>query len=171
MKERVPIWIIGYMGSGKSTVGKLLAERLACAFTDSDRRIEQESGRSIPELFASEGETAFRRRELHFVETLEPGKQIVSCGGGLPCFHNLMDILLSKGKVVYLEASVETLVKQLLNDPAHRPLLSGVDSEALPAAIRERLDARKTVYERADIILSVDNKPPEAIVEELLLLL
>jgi shikimate kinase len=169
MKERIPIWIIGYMGSGKSTVGQLLADRLGCAFTDSDHQIEQESGRSIPELFAGEGEAAFRKRELQFVEGISPDKQVVSCGGGLPCFHNLMERLLSMGRVVYLQASVETLTERLLNaGTGGRPLLGDVGHEALPEVVRKGLEARKRVYEQADIVLSVDGKTPEFIVEELL---
>lgn len=169
MKEHAPIWIIGYMGSGKSTVGQLLADRLRCSFTDSDRWIEQESGKSIPELFAGEGEAAFRTRELHFVEGLSPGMRVVSCGGGLPCFHHLMERLLSKGRVIYLEASVETLTERLRNDSGYRPLLASTDSEALPEVIHRGLEARKAVYGQADIVLSVDGKTPESIVEELLL--
>jgi len=162
------IWLIGYMGSGKSTVGLLLAERLGYDFTDSDRQIEELHKVTIAELFSGRGEPVFRNLEKQFVESISSGPCVVACGGGLPCFNNLMESLLHKGTVVYLEASPETLSDRLQHEMAIRPLLNGLSANELPAFIRERLAERSPVYNRATIILHTDNKFPETIVEELI---
>lgn len=164
-------WIIGFMGSGKSTTGCLLAERTDAVFTDTDQWIEAQTDKSVAEIFEQQGEAAFRLVEKQFVETFAAtsnGKHVVACGGGLPCYNDLIALLKATGTVVYLAASVETLAERLKASPEIRPLVKGLKDEALQHDIRQRLHTRKAIYEQADTIVHVDNKTPEAIIEEIL---
>lgn len=164
--DRKPVWIVGYMGSGKSTVGKRLASLLDLTFTDSDEWIESRSGKTIAEIFEQEGEASFREWERRFVDELPAERCIIACGGGLPCYNQLMDELLVTGWVIYLEASVTTLVRHLHGEREHRPLLKALTDGELSEVIRLRLEARDPVYRRAHCIVSIDGKAVKQIVEE-----
>jgi shikimate kinase len=169
-KKEELIWIIGYMGSGKSTVGRLLAERLGAAFTDSDEWIVHSSGKTVATLFELEGEISFRAREQQCAEAIISArreKHIVACGGGTPCHNDLIDRMLSSGTVIYLAASVSTLTQRLSEAPAGRPLLKGVDTDRLGKDIQERLKTRVPVYNQAHITVVTDGKTPETVVAEI----
>src|SRR4051812_8172478 len=106
----VNLYLVGFMGTGKSTVGRLVAQKLGFAVFDSDHEIEQREGRSIPEIFAKDGEPAFRALERRFIEEGHPASRVVvSCGGGLVVPIGMLELLQAKGVVICLHASLETI--------------------------------------------------------------
>lgn len=161
------IILIGFMGSGKSTVGRQLAAKLQLPFTDSDAWIEEQSATSVSRIFESEGEAVFRKWEQRYVEQLDEKEEVISCGGGLPCFHNLMTILQEKGKVIYLKTSVETLVSRLENERKNRPIVASIKDETLTEEITTRLASREPVYRQANVIIETDGKTIQEIVSEI----
>lgn len=150
------LYLIGFMGVGKSAVGGRLANALGYSFLDSDSVIEERIGKSIPEIFADEGEPAFRRYEHEFIDSGHPSEGcVVSCGGGLFVQAGMPEKLMVKGVVVCLSASVDTIVKRTQKSNA-RPLLSTENREA---RIRELFEKRMPVYMRAGICISTEGRP------------
>ena len=150
------IILIGYMGAGKTTIGKALSKELGIIFYDLDWYIESRMRKSVSEIFAERGEEGFRKIEYNMLhEVAEFENVIISCGGGTPCFFDNMDYLNQKGQVVYLKASPEVLYKHLQMAKVERPLLKGKSSEELIAFIREQLDKREPFYSKAKYTLDV----------------
>jgi shikimate kinase len=126
-----PIFLIGMMGSGKSSVGERLAKDLHLPFFDVDTIIEINKGVSVSTIFETEGELAFRMYEANFIDQLSAEPQIISCGGGLPCAPQMMEKLLNKGLVIFLAAPSAVLLERLKGEN-NRPLLkTAKDFEAL----------------------------------------
>ncbi len=146
--------LIGMPGAGKSTLGQALAVAYEVPFLDLDREIVRHEGRSIAAIFEAEGEGYFREREAAVLrEVVARAEQFVlATGGGTPCFHQNMEVLLATGLVLYLDAPVEALVQRMHRSATVRPLLSGApDAEALESRLRETLKARKQFYDRAPL--------------------
>jgi shikimate kinase len=144
------IILVGYMGSGKTTVGKALSKEMGMMFYDLDWYIESRMRKTVSELFAERGEEAFRKIEYNMLhEVAEFEDVIISCGGGTPCFFDNMDYLNQQGDVVYLKATPETLYKHLLMAKVERPLLKGKSPEELIAYITEHLKEREPFYQKA----------------------
>ena len=151
------IILVGYMGSGKTTVGKALSKETGMMFYDLDWYIESRMRKSVSQIFAERGEEGFRKIEYNMLhEVAEFEDVIISCGGGTPCFFDNMDYLNQQGEVVYLKATPETLYKHLLMAKIERPLLKGKSSEELIAYITEHLKERSPFYEKARYILDVN---------------
>lgn len=162
------IILIGFMGCGKTSVGIKLSYRLKRTFLDTDKQIERRQGRSIRDIFAEDGEAAFRRMETDCIKELlaENGTsmQIFSTGGGTPVLEENRGLLKKLGTVVYLKVSPDVVYERLKGDTT-RPLLQ---TENPRARIEELLAARKDAYESAaDVIVEVDDKRLEEIVEEI----
>lgn len=141
------IFLIGYMGSGKSTAGKALSEKLDFEFSDLDAHIEKEQGRSIEEIFEKEGEEYFRELEskaLNFF--LEKDNMVISVGGGAPCFYNNMELMNRNGVTVYLKLSVDSLVHRLVNATKKRPLIRDMSEFDLRDFITANLEKREPYY-------------------------
>lgn len=158
--------LIGFMGSGKSTVGITLSYRLQYVLSDTDKMIEKKEGRSISEIFAVEGEEYFRQKETELLEKLkeEKGKQIFAVGGGTPLRAENRKLLRELGTVVYLKTSPEAVYERLRGDTT-RPLLQGDDPMK---KIRTLLGEREEIYrETADIITETDRKRPAQIAGEI----
>ena len=155
------IYLVGMMGTGKSTIGKILATRLRMDFIDSDQSIEKSSGLSVTEIFAKHGEETFRNLEQEFVDNGHPiENQIVACGGGLCIPAGMMELLKSKGKVICLWASSETLLERTGADQA-RPLLQVSDPlEQIEKLITERGNR----YREADHIINTDKLTTDEVV-------
>jgi len=150
------IILIGYMGSGKSTVGRKAAKAVEYNFLDTDVLIEKEEGMTISKLFEEKGEHYFREKETETIRRLiaEPKGNIIATGGGLPMREGNAELLRELGTVIYLKAETDTLVKRLSGDTA-RPLLQNGD---LREKIETMLAIRGPVYEScADVILQTDN--------------
>ncbi len=150
------IILIGYMGSGKTTVGKALSKETGMMFYDLDWYIESRMHKSVSQIFAERGEEAFRKIEYNMLhEVAEFEDVIISCGGGTPCFFDNIDYLNQQGDVVYLKAEPETLYKHLLMGKVERPLLKNKTPEELIAYITQHLKERAPFYEKARYTLDV----------------
>lgn len=149
------IILIGFMGSGKSTLGKKLAKRLAIPFIDSDAEIEREYNKSIGELFGEYGESHFREIESHFIRSLHNKESFVlATGGGMPCFQANMSLLNDLGTTFYLERSPKELMHRLINAEQQRPLIAGLSEEDLLSFIEKKLAEREEYYKQASMVLS-----------------
>lgn len=152
------IFLVGYMGSGKTTVGRILAEKMKLEFIDLDRRIEKSFGRSIPEIFFHHGEQAFRLHERECLHHLlnEEKDCVVATGGGTPCFFDSMDLMKEAGKTVYLKCSPEVLFERLKGASSRRPLLSRLSESEKLNYIAKHIHERSVFYERAELLMNGD---------------
>lgn len=147
------IYLIGYMGAGKTTVGKALEKRTGLSFIDLDYYIEGRYRKTVSQLFAEKGEETFReieRRMLHEVSMFED--VLISTGGGTPCFFDNMAYMNSCGTTIYLQVPVSELAKRLELCKHTRPVLAGRSGEALEAFIAESLARRDTYYKQATVV-------------------
>lgn len=162
-----PIILIGYMGAGKTTVGKLLARQQDLAFYDTDAMIEAHEGRRISDIFADEGEECFRNMETSLIKELIEKKlsdAVLSVGGGLPVREENRRLLKELGIVIYLTASRETIIERV-SGSEDRPLLQG---ENLSEKIERMLSVRGPLYEEAaDILVNTDQKTSDELVKEI----
>ncbi|MBE6255047.1 MAG: shikimate kinase [Prevotella sp.] len=152
----VRVILIGYMGAGKTTVGKALAADLRLTFYDLDWYITMRYHRSVPEIFAERGEEGFRdleRRMLHEVAEFE--NVVVSCGGGTPCFYDNMEYMNSLADTVYLKADPDVLAQHLKMGKGKRPLIEGKTPEELETYIQESLQAREPYYSQAKYTIDI----------------
>ncbi len=150
------IILIGYMGAGKTTIGKALSKELGLVFYDLDWYIESRMRKTVAQIFAEKGEEGFRKIEYNMLhEVAEFENVIISCGGGTPCFFDNMDYLNRQGMVVYLKADPEVLYRHLLMGKVERPLIKGKSPEELIAFIREQLQQRELFYNKARYVLDV----------------
>jgi shikimate kinase len=165
------IVLIGYMSSGKSTIAKLLSEKLQMRSCDLDKLIEKEVGLSIENIFQQKGEVFFRKKEHEIFKIILSSDDalIVSTGGGTPCYAN-NHLLLNENEVVsvYLKASIDTLYERLLHEKEHRPLVAHKTREELKEFIAMHLFERSYYYNQATYTITTDNKTPEKITEELI---
>ena len=148
------IFLIGFMGSGKTTIGRLLAKDLGFDFIDTDSFIEAQQGITIAEIFALHGEVAFREMEHKLLLDLQNcNSAVISTGGGMPCHNGNMDVMLACGKAVYLKTSPQALAQRLILSQDERPLIRGKTETELLQYITEQLSKREPVYNRADITI------------------
>lgn len=144
------IYLIGYMGSGKSTLGRRLAEHLNLQFVDMDHYIEMRNHKTIPQIFAELGETEFRKKERKALEELAEFSDIViATGGGAPCFFDNIDVMNNSGKTIYLNIDPVILAERLMKSKTERPLIKGKSREELVAFIDETLNRRNQFYKQA----------------------
>lgn len=144
------IFLIGYMGSGKTTAGKKLAASLSHPFIDLDHFIESECQQTIPQLFATKGESGFRSIEHNALKKLlTQTDAVISCGGGTPCYFNNMELMNNNGITIYLKMSVNALVNRLIHAKEKRPLIEGKSEPELQAFITRQLEKREDFYNRA----------------------
>lgn len=162
-----PVILIGYMGAGKTTVGRLLAKQERLAFCDTDAMIEEQEKRTISEIFAADGEAAFRDMETALVKRLiDKGfsDTVLSVGGGLPVREENRQLLKKLGTVVYLMASKETIVERVA-DSDNRPLLKG---ENLSEKVERMLAERDPLYRQAaELLIDTNGKTVEILVKEI----
>lgn len=150
------IVLIGYMGSGKTTVGRALAKDLDMPFYDLDWYIESRMRKKVSQIFAERGEEGFRQIERNMLhEVAEFEDVVISCGGGTPCFFDNIDYLNQQSQVVWLSCQPEVLQKHLLMGKGDRPLLKGKNPDELIAYIREQLEYREQFYSKARYKLDV----------------
>ena len=159
------VYIIGYMGVGKTTLAKLLAEQLQLSFWDTDQIIEQQEKRSIAEIFKIECELYFRMLETELLKQYNK-KGIVACGGGLTIHNNNMELINSKGISIYLKASSNHLYNQLKDDKQDRPLIANITNEELELYIGKELKNRSPFYELSQHTILVDGKNKAEILRE-----
>ena len=147
------IFLVGFMGCGKTTLGRRLASRLGYEFMDLDHILEEKEGMTIAEYFKKFGEDAFRKLESEVLKQTDyPEHAVISTGGGLPCFFDNMQWMNEHGKTVYIKLTPKTLAERLKNEKEERPLLREKHGEALVAFIEEKLGEREIFYNQAIIV-------------------
>ena len=152
----IRVILIGYMGAGKTTVGKALAQELGVPFYDLDWYITNRMRKTIAQIFEERGEEGFRQIERNMLhEVAEFEDVIISCGGGTPCFFDNIDYMNQQAPVVYLKAEPEVLYKHLAMSKNDRPLLRGKSQEELITFITEQLEKRSPYYTKAAYTLDV----------------
>ena len=152
------IFLVGFMGSGKTTIGRHLSGQIGFDFVDTDRFIEKQQGKTVSEIFAQHGEVTFREMERNvLLEIQKFDYTVVATGGGMPCHNDNMDIMRSNGKVVYLKTSPKTLSRRLLRSHKVRPLIYGKTEKELQQYIVEKLNEREPFYNRAHIVVPTEN--------------
>lgn len=163
------LFLIGFMASGKTTVGIELSSILGYRFIDLDEYIETKQGKTIKQIFDFNGEEYFRiieQEALMEVASFD-GDFVISSGGGTSCFYNSVDYMNKKGITIYLRMEVSTLVSRLVNAKIKRPLLSGKSETDLNNYIIRVLDERKRFYEKAQIIVDADHLNPKDLAKTL----
>lgn len=160
------IFLIGFMGSGKTTLGRKLAARMNYEFIDLDHVLEKQVELSIAEYFQFFGEDSFRKKESEVLKkTIYPENAIISTGGGLPCYFDNMDWMKANGKTVYLKLSPKTLADRLETGKEERPLLQDKHGNDLVAFIETKLAEREPFYTQANIIADGLSLTPEKLEE------
>jgi len=163
------IFIIGFMGSGKTTLGKVLAEKIGLEFVDLDEYIEQKHKYSIASIFSLVGEEGFRKVEkVCLNELAQKDNVLISTGGGTPFFFDNMDVMNQSGKTVYLKVSPETLIERLaVSRMEYRPLIKGKNISELSDYIYDTLANRSIYYEKAHHIFDGEHDSMDHIAERL----
>jgi shikimate kinase len=152
------IYLVGYMGCGKSTIGRKVADLMGICFIDLDKYIEERYFKTVPAIFAEEGEKAFREKErVSLIEVSQFEDVVVGTGGGAPCFYDNMEVMNSHGITIYISPDTEVLAGRLIKSKTERPLIVGKSREELVLFIEEALKKRAPFYERAKIIIRGEN--------------
>lgn len=164
------ISLVGYMGSGKSHVSKILSEKLNFKLIDLDREISRRNKLTIPEIFEKKGEIYFRKLERETLEEILATQEniILSLGGGTPVYYNNMEIINLNSKSVFLKASVTSLTERLSKQKEKRPLIANISDENLPEFIAKHLFERNEFYNKAQFSVNTDSRDPEDIVNEII---
>ena len=164
------IFLIGFMGSGKTHWGKLLSAKLQLPFRDLDSLIVEKEQKSIADVFAEKGEEYFRYQEKQTLEELinEEESFVLSCGGGTPCFFNNIELMKKSGKVLWLNTSIDVLKDRLLKERMSRPLIRDINEEELRRYIVRKLTERKMYYEQADAMVNEESITLEELIRSLL---
>lgn len=153
-----PIFLIGYMGAGKTAVGRALSRRYGLEHIDLDWRIEQRFHQKISDMFATIGEDGFRRRERNMLqEVMAIEDVVVSVGGGTPCFFDNMDQMNSAGTTIYLRCEVDTLVERIQLSQGKRPIVTGKTEAELKTFVMDHLSSRESFYAKAQYIVDAND--------------
>ena len=164
-KQDINLYLVGFMGTGKTTVGRAVAQRLGFQLLDSDHEIERLRHEAVTQIFAAEGEAAFRTLEREFIEHGHPAeRQVVACGGGLIVPAGMRELLQTKGVVMCLHASLETILKRTQGN-RNRPLLNVENPEE---RIRLLFAQREPIYRRAGTTILTDGRQLGEIVSHVL---
>ena len=167
MSRNSNIYLLGFMGVGKSTIGKLLAEKLSRQFFDIDDLIVESTGKQITKIFKENGDEHFRQLESDALKSVAEEKNtVISCGGGIVMKNDNMKIISETGISVFLSAAIDTLIERIGNS-TERPLLNGLSDEEKFEIIKETVALRLPKYLSADLTLDTNDKTPELIVNEL----
>jgi shikimate kinase len=161
----INLYLVGFMGTGKSTVGRQVARQMEFEFIDSDHEIERLQGKPVSQIFAEKGEAAFRGMEREFIERGHPAKRcVVSCGGGLVVPPGMLDLLRQRGVIVCMHAPIETILQRTMH-ATHRPLLAVENPEQ---RLRELYAQREELYRRSGTMVLTDKRPLREIVAHVL---
>jgi len=157
------------MGSGKTHWGRLLSEKLGIRFFDLDEQVTEHAGKSIPEIFAAEGEEQFRLLEkdvLHII-TESHDNFVMACGGGSPCYFNNIEYMNTAGTTVWINTPQDTLHKRLVVEKDKRPLIKDLTDEQLRNFIQKKFSDRRIYYEQADIAIDEEPVQLEKLIEKI----
>lgn len=161
------IFLIGFMGSGKSHWGRLLSQRLQLPYYDLDALILESAGKTITSIFEEEGEEYFRLLEKDLLEDVirENPSLVLSCGGGTPCFFNNIELMKKEGLVVWLNTETNTLLARLQKEKAKRPLIKDISEADLRSYILKKINDRRIYYEQADLHIEEDKINLEELIQ------
>ncbi len=164
------ITLLGYMASGKSAVGRLLASKLELKFIDLDDYIEEKEGKIISDIFEENGEIYFRRKETEYLIELLSSEDsfVLSLGGGTPCYGKNIEVILSESVSVYLRTNINSLFDRLINETNKRPLVARLKKDELKEFIAKHLFERSPFYEQAQHIIATDEYQTEGVVDKIL---
>ena len=160
------IYLIGYMGAGKTTITKLLANQLDLPFYDTDQEIEKKEKKSVSEIFKEDGELHFRMLETELLKSISQNS-IIACGGGLPIHNNNMKLINSKGISIYLKASINCLFNRLKKERKSRPLINNKTDKELEVYIKNELQNRGSFYNLSRQTILIDNKSTHEILRDI----
>ncbi|MEZ5004414.1 MAG: shikimate kinase [Chitinophagales bacterium] len=145
------LFLIGFMGSGKSYTGRHLSAQLNIPFIDMDDAIEKQQGKSVSQIFEEEGEYFFRGLEHQFLLDIDPEEsQIIATGGGAPCYHDNMELMNSIGTTIFIDTPKEKIAKRLAKGIHRRPLLTGMNEMDLEFFYDKKMEERRPIYEMAN---------------------
>ena len=163
------IFLIGFMGSGKTHWGRQLSQKLNIPFFDLDEQIVSHEEKPIAEIFATEGEEYFRLLEKDVLYTITETHDsfVMACGGGTPCYYNNIEYMSKNGTSVWINAPVQTLFERLINEKDTRPLIKNLTNEQLKGYIIKKYADRKIYYEQADVIVDEEPVQLEKLVEKI----
>ncbi|MBC7884540.1 MAG: shikimate kinase [Saprospiraceae bacterium] len=156
------IFLVGMTGSGKTTLGELLAERLGISFYDTDEIIASMEDLSVDQIFEKFGEEYFRNQETELITHWKIENGVVATGGGLPCHDDLMDVMSNKGVTIHLQANIELIIERL-KESDNRPLIKGQSTREMTKTIKALLHVRNSFYKNAAIKIKNTGAPDEAI--------
>lgn len=162
------IFLIGFMGSGKTHWGRLLSNKLQIPFFDLDEQIVASEGKPINEIFAGEGEEYFRLLEkdtLHII-TESHESFVMATGGGTPCYFNNVEYMNQSGTTFWISTPIDVLFERLVKEKKNRPLLKNLEDNQIKSFIIKKFSDRKIYYEQASVIIDEDSKVLEKIVEK-----
>ena len=162
------IFLLGFMGCGKTTFGKKLAKHIGWDYIDLDNYIEEKEGKSIPTIFKENGETYFRTLETKFLKELTSLHScVISCGGGTPCFNDNMNEILEKGASVYMKLSAHILNERLKLEKSKRPLIAEMSNTKMFEFIQKKLKERVKYYERAKFTFDAQLESEETFINRI----
>ena len=163
------IFLVGYMGCGKSTIGRKVADLLGISFVDLDKYIEERYFKTVPAIFAEEGEKGFREKErTALLEVSQFENVMVGTGGGAPCFFDNMEVMNKNGVTIYIAPDTDVLATRLLKSKTERPLIAGKSREELILFIEGALLKRAPFYEKAKIIIRGENNlDPQLVIDKI----
>lgn len=161
------IYLVGYMGCGKSTIGRKIADLMGISFVDLDKYIEERYFKTIPAIFAEEGEAGFREKErFSLLEVSQFENVVVGTGGGAPCFFDNMEVMNNNGVTIYIAPDTDVLAARLIKSKTERPLIAGKSLEELVSFIEDALLKRAPFYEKAKVIIRGENNlDPKLVIE------
>ncbi|MFP3593234.1 shikimate kinase [Chryseobacterium sp. SIMBA_038] len=164
------ISLVGYMGSGKSHISKILSEKINFKLIDLDKEISRRNKLTIPEIFEKKGEIYFRKLERETLEELLATEEnlVLSLGGGTPVYYNNMEIVNLNSKSVFLRASIQTLSERISKQKEKRPIIANISDENLSEFIAKHLFERNEFYSKAQFNIITDSRDPEDIVNEII---
>ena len=163
------IFLIGFMGSGKTFWGKKLSEKLGLPFFDLDEQVEAQEGKTINEIFVQEGEEYFRLHEkdtLHII-TESHDSFVMSTGGGTPCYFNNIEFMNKSGTTIWINTSIDLLFERLIKEKEERPLLKNIQDDQLKGFIIKKFSDRKIYYELASVFIDDASNSMEEILEKI----
>jgi shikimate kinase len=163
------IYLIGFMGAGKSHWGRLISQKLSIPFFDLDEQVTSHAEKSIPEIFATDGEEQFRLMEkdvLHII-TESHDSFVMACGGGSPCYFNNIEFMNRAGTTVWINTPTEVLLERLIKEKEQRPLLKDLNNDQLRGFISRKYSDRKIYYEQADITIDEEPVLLETLIEKI----
>jgi shikimate kinase len=165
----VKVFLIGFMGSGKTHWGRLLGEKLRLPFFDLDEQVESSEGKPINRIFAEDGEEYFRLLEKDTLHILTESHDsfVMAAGGGTPCYFNNIEYMKKAGTTVWINTPVELLFERLLNEKNNRPLIKELNDAQLKSFIIKKFSDRKIYYEQADLVVDEEDKSMDIILNKL----